>query len=146
EARRSLRLSPGCLEALREYAECRPKAPADGRRFFLNRRGEPVTKGAVYHAFRIALKRAGIRRDGLTVHSLRHTCIALLWEAGVSIKVLQQFAGHRSLATTRTYRWAGPRPRSPQLWDGVHPVDAPVETPNDASIDAPAGESKAENG
>ena|GEM_PF-1437172 len=132
DVRREVRLSPGCLEALRQYAAWRPKAPADSRAFFLNRRGESVTKGAVYHAFHIALRHAGIRKEGLTVHSLRHTCIALLWEAGVSIKVLQQFAGHRSLATTRTYRWVGPRPSVPQPWDWVHPVDASVDVPTEA--------------
>ena len=130
KTQRAVRLSPGCLEALRRYAKERPKAPASGRTFFLNRRGEPVTKGAVYHSFRLALKAAGIRREGITIHSLRHTCFALLWKAGISMQVLRSFAGHRSIASTRIYKTAGSRPSPPVPWDWVHPLDAPVEPPD----------------
>ena len=123
EAWRTIRLSPGCLESLRRYAEERPKAPASARSFFLNRRGEPITKGAVYHSFRIALKASGNSQEGITIHSLRHTCFALLWQAGVSIQILRRFAGHKSIASTRIYKTIGPRPASPKPWDWVHPLD-----------------------
>lgn len=119
---RTLSLTPVCVGALQEYLECRPKAPA-ARALFLNRRGKPMTKGAVYYALRQALRRAGIQRPGITVHSLRRTCLTLLWEAGVPLRTLQHIAGHASLATTKGYtvphdRSAPSKPRKVQ-----HPLD-----------------------
>ncbi len=120
---RTLVLSEGAREALDAYLRSRSKAPADPHALFLNRHGKPVTKGAIYHAFHMVRTRAGITRDGLSVHSLRHTCIALLWRAGVSLQILQKIAGHQSLATTREYEWAGERPTTPRPWHWIHPID-----------------------
>ena len=39
----------------------------------------------------------------LTCHRLRHTCLTMLREAGMSIEALQQQAGHRNINTTRVY-------------------------------------------
>ena len=120
---RTLTLSPACLSALEEYLQSRPKAPA-AKSLFINRRGEPVTKGAVYYAFRQALRRSGLERPGLTVHSLRRTCLILLWEAGVSLRTLQHVAGHHSLATTREYTRSKERGPDPQAWRRNHPLDS----------------------
>ena len=62
-----------------------------------------MTKGTIYHAFRLVLRRAGIERPEITVHSLRRTCLTLLWEDGMSLHALQQIAGHTSLSTTKGY-------------------------------------------
>lgn len=101
-ARRRVPLSPACSEAIRAYLRERPKAPA-ANSLFLNRRNQGITKGAVYHALRHVLRRAGINRPGITVHSLRRTCLMLLWGEGMSLYALQQLAGHTSLATTKGY-------------------------------------------
>lgn len=119
---RTLTLSPACLDALKEYLESRPKAPA-AKSLFINRRGAPVTKGAVYHAFRQAIRRSGIDKPGVTVHSLRRTCLTLLWEAGVSLRTLQHVAGHASLSTTREYARSQNRGNNPQAWKWGHPLD-----------------------
>lgn len=120
---RRLTLIESCRRALDRYLEERPTMSGDPH-LFLNRRGEKITKGAVYHAFHLALKRAGIEKEGLTVHSLRHTCLALLWQAGVSVHVLQEVAGHHSLATTREYAWAGRRETVVGAWRSHHPLEA----------------------
>ena len=39
----------------------------------------------------------------LTCHRLRHTCLTLLRQAGMSLEALQQQAGHQNLNTTRLY-------------------------------------------
>lgn len=122
QKRRKLPLTDGCKRALERYFE-EERPVAGGRHLFLNRKGEPITKGAVYHAFHRALERAGIEKEGLTVHSLRHTCLALLWRAGVSLHVLQEVAGHHSLATTREYAWAGPRETMVGTWRNHHPLE-----------------------
>lgn len=125
--KRTLNLSHGTKAALGTYLEQRSKAPADRHALFLNRHGDPVTKGAVYHAFLLTRERAGIVKEGLSVHSLRHTCIALLWRAGVSLHILQRIAGHQSLASTREYEWAGVRPSTPRPWEWIHPIDESIE-------------------
>ena len=123
ERRRTLFLSSGARDALEVYLSARPKAPADRRALFLNRRGRPVTKGAIYYAFNRVLRKARIDRPGVTIHTLRHTSLAFLWRAGVSLQIMRYIAGHRSLATTRQYGWAGPRPPKPQPWSWRHPLD-----------------------
>lgn len=100
--RRTVSLPPDCYKALIDYFEVRPKAPAD-RALFVNRHGQRITKGAVYHAFRLILVRARIERKDVTIHTLRHTCLTMMWQDGAGIFQLQQIAGHASLSTTRKY-------------------------------------------
>lgn len=122
ESMRVLPMPPGCREAVLEYAAIRPKAPG-GTNFFLNRFGEGITKGAIYYAFRHALNRAEINKPGLSIRSLKYTCIALLWEAGVSLYMIQRIAGHTSLASIKGYSWLGPRGDDPLAWRWRHPLD-----------------------
>lgn len=124
---RTLPLSDRSCKVLAAYLKTRPKAPADSTALFLNRRGDRITKGAVYHAFGLILPKAGIAKERITIHSLRHTCFALLWQAGVSLRVMQRLAGHQSLASTRIYEWAGERPPTPRRWMGVHPLEEALE-------------------
>lgn len=122
QKQRRIALIGTCRRALDRYLEERPTMSGDPH-LFLNRRCQRITKGAVYHAFHCSLKRAGIEKEGLTVHSLRHTCLALLWQAGVSLHVLQEVAGHHSLATTREYAWAGHRETVVGAWLTLHPLE-----------------------
>src|SRR6056297_2748927 len=48
-------------------------------------------------------KAAGIYREGLAVHSLRHTCFTLLYKKGVDIRVIKDLAGHENISTTEIY-------------------------------------------
>ena len=47
-------------------------------------------------------KDAGIERN-ITPHMLRHTVATLLLRNGVDIRVVQEFLGHASIATTQRY-------------------------------------------
>jgi integrase/recombinase XerD len=46
------------------------------------------------------LKRAGIRRDGVDIHSLRKTYVTDLLRQGVPVKVVQQLARHKCIEVT----------------------------------------------
>ena len=71
--------------------------------------------------FRDLVKKADITRDGLTVHSIRHSCATHLLEAGANVRYVQELLGHESIETTvkythlmmenlkRTYKSAHPR-------------------------------------
>lgn len=49
------------------------------------------------------LEKAGVARNGISVHSLRHSYCVRLLEKGASLKTTQVLLGHRSISTTERY-------------------------------------------
>jgi integrase len=64
-------------------------------------RGQPLSVSGLNTI--IAHHRRLVGTPGLTCHRLRHTCLTMLREAGMSLEALQQQAGHQNLNTTRVY-------------------------------------------
>jgi site-specific recombinase XerD len=56
----------------------------------------------VQRAFEAALKESGVRKPA-TVHSLRHAWATHLLEAGVNLRLIQTYLGHKSLRSTAVY-------------------------------------------
>jgi site-specific recombinase XerD len=56
----------------------------------------------VQRAFEVALKESGVRKQA-TVHSLRHAWATHLLEAGVNLRLIQTYLGHKSLRSTAVY-------------------------------------------
>lgn len=63
---------------------------------------KPICPSCVQHAFRSALKESGIQKRA-TVHTLRHSWATHLLEAGVNLRIIQAYLGHRSPRTTAIY-------------------------------------------
>lgn len=63
----------------------------------------PMAKSSVQGALRHALREAGIRKKGVSVHTLRHSYATHLLEEGVNIRAIQRFMGHAALETTMIY-------------------------------------------
>jgi len=61
-----------------------------------------MTAPAVRSAFRTALAKSNIRKP-VTVHTLRHSWATHLLEAGISLRLIQIYLGHRSPRTTALY-------------------------------------------
>lgn len=63
---------------------------------------KPVSNSSVQTAFRKALKTAGINKKA-TVHTMRHSWATHLLEAGINLRLIQAWLGHRSPVTTSVY-------------------------------------------
>jgi integrase len=77
--------------------------------------GEPYDASQLRKRFYAAMKAAGMehrcgREGGITFHSLRHTFGTRMAAAGVPMRTLQEWMGHRNLATTEIYADYAPDP------------------------------------
>jgi len=91
------------LENLRRW--WRNDRPSTGPWLFPSRqsRSGHVTDRHVREGFNRAVAAAGVRREGVRLHSLRHSFATHMLEAGVDVAVVQAMLGHRSIQTTTRY-------------------------------------------
>jgi integrase/recombinase XerD len=95
------------LELLRQYWKQHRNPvllfPAEGRNHIdLARSTEPMSKSSVQDAFHAALKESGNNKRA-SVHTLRHSWATHLLEAGLNLRLIQEWLGHSSPATTSVY-------------------------------------------
>ncbi len=101
-------LPESTLEILREYwvTHRNPRLlfPALGRRRNQGRTAErPMAIGSVQGALRRVMAELPKIQKHVTTHTLRHSYATHLIEAGVNIRLVQQYLGHASLVTTMIY-------------------------------------------
>jgi integrase/recombinase XerD len=93
------------LGAASVYArEVRPsfdKGQSQGR-FFLNARGGPLSRVAVWSIVKRCAQRANIQKR-VSPHTLRHTFATHLLEGGADLRAVQEMLGHADLSTTQIY-------------------------------------------
>jgi integrase/recombinase XerD len=95
------------LELLRQYWVTHRNPvllfPAEGRdHIHLAKATEPMSKSSLQQAFRAALIESGNHKRA-SVHTLRHSWATHLLEAGVNLRLIQEWLGHSSPATTSVY-------------------------------------------
>jgi integrase len=105
-SRRTVKLSPTALEALRSHLE-RQLGEIDqagdlwreNGLIFASDSGEPLKRHYITtHRFKPLLKRVGLPQ--IRFHDLRHTCATLLLTKNVNPKVVSEMLGHATIAIT----------------------------------------------
>jgi site-specific recombinase XerD len=95
------------LELLRQYWQQHRNPvllfPAEGRDHIdLAQATEAISKSSLQKAFRAALIESGNHKRA-SVHTLRHSWATHLLEAGVNLRLIQEWLGHSSPKTTSLY-------------------------------------------
>lgn len=86
----------------RNYLQARSQIETRSTALFLNSSRQRLTTQGIANVIAQLREEAGIERH-VTPHMLRHTVATLLLRNGVDIRIVQEFLGHASIATTQRY-------------------------------------------
>jgi site-specific recombinase XerD len=86
----------------KDHLQTRLRLGSESSALFLNASGDRLSTQGIANVLSQFRKDAGIERH-ITPHMLRHTVATLLLRNGADIRVVQEFLGHASIATTQRY-------------------------------------------
>jgi integrase/recombinase XerD len=90
------------LQIQREHLAARGRIKTKSPALFLNVAGERLSTQGIRNVVAVLRQEGGLARH-VTPHMLRHTVATLLLRNEVDIRVVQEFLGHASIATTQRY-------------------------------------------
>lgn len=100
------RIVPLAEEARRAVADWLEFRPADcgHDHLFTTTRGNRIHPSGMQRIWRSILRRSSVRREGVSLHTLRHSCATLLLQTRTcDIAQIQRILGHSRLDTTAVY-------------------------------------------
>jgi integrase/recombinase XerC len=104
---RDIPLNASTLEAIKGYLEFR--RPAEGvDALFLNRFGRRLSGRSIENIVKKHVNLAGISKDNVSPHKLRHTFATLLHNQSVDLLEIKTLLGHQNLSTTQIYTHTNP--------------------------------------
>jgi integrase/recombinase XerD len=86
----------------REHLEARSSIKTESPSLFINASGQRLSTQGMTNVIARLRRAARIKRH-VTPHMLRHTVATLLLRNDVDIRIVQEFLGHASIATTQRY-------------------------------------------
>lgn len=98
---RMIPLNELVVEALNNYLEVR--LVSDSRALFLNKFGSRLSGRSVENIVRKYALKAGLFKDGLSPHKLRHTFATLLHANEVDLIEIKALMGHANISSTQIY-------------------------------------------
>jgi len=102
---------------------------ADGDLVFAHpHTGKPIDRSKLLKRYKASLRRAGVR--DVRFHDLRHTFGTRMAAAGVPMRTLQEWMGHRDFATTLIYADYAPSAHEADLVDAAFSRLGPNSGPN----------------
>lgn len=97
----------GTLDALRNYWRTHRNPdwlfPSRALPNQLQAASQPISDRSAQRALQLILHSIDWNSDGITPHTLRHSYATAMLEAGINIRVLQQYLGHKNLQATEIY-------------------------------------------
>ena len=102
---------------------CGRGGSGDGKKsagvLFLSSRGRPMLRSELWRVLQRRGMAAGIPRNRLHPHALRHSFATHLQRRGMDLRTLQELLGHSSIATTEKYIHLDTELRD--MYDSFHP-------------------------
>ncbi|MBE6838186.1 MAG: tyrosine recombinase XerC [Ruminococcus sp.] len=101
---RVIYINDACISAIQNYISSREQPKSEPDALFISRNGKRISKRRVQQIVEDTLKAAGLDKQGLSTHKLRHTAATLMYQHGnVDTLVLKEVLGHKSISTTEIY-------------------------------------------
>ena len=108
--------------SLRKYREeVRPLiAQKTVKNLFVNYKGEPMTRQAVFKYIKKLAEDNGITKT-ISPHTIRHSFATHLLEGGTDLRVVQELLGHEDISTTQIYTHLD-KSKIRNIYDNTHPL------------------------
>lgn len=98
---RTVILNTDLLNAIDSYLEVRPTTESEF--LFVTRSGNQMTHGGIQYTVNKYLQKAKLDKEGLSVHSLRHSAAVMMVENDIDLRTIQEILGHEKISTTEIY-------------------------------------------
>jgi len=106
--------------------------------FMSGRTGTRYTR--ILTGFKAAVKDAGIDPAGVVIHTLRHTALSRMMDAGLDVRTIMEISGHSSLAMLERYTHPTERRKAEALNTYAMVTNRPqsADQPSETSIESAA--------
>jgi site-specific recombinase XerD len=95
-------VDPKALQVQKDHLAARMRVGTDSHALFLNASRKRLSTQGMAKIIAQLRREAGIERH-VTPHMLRHTVATMLLRNGADVRIVQEFLGHASIATTQRY-------------------------------------------